>query len=59
MKDETGTCAHVWVYDHQAFEDIFLRCPYCGMVRLAELGEPAARVSKELNIRHDDQDGDV
>lgn len=52
-------CPHVWVYDHQYNDDVFLRCPRCGMVRIAMPGETAARVSRELLIRHDGKDGDV
>ena len=57
--EKMETCSHVWVYDHSGFDGVFLRCPRCGMTRLAYPGETAARVAKELKIRHDDKDGDV
>lgn len=53
------SCSHVWEYYTQTFDDVFLRCPRCGMVRIAMPGETAARVSRELLIRHDGKDGDV
>jgi len=53
------SCFHSWVYDHCAGEDVFIRCPYCGMVRIAMPGETSHLVNRELNIRHDDRDGDV
>ena len=59
MNEETETCSHVWVYDHMQFEDVFMRCPRCGLVRIAYPGETAARVIRELKIRHDEKDGDV
>lgn len=59
MNDKMESCSHVWVYDHTDHDTVFLRCPYCGMVRIAMPGEVAARVSRELRIRHDDKDGDV
>lgn len=59
MTDEMERCPHVWVYDHRQFDDVFLRCPRCGMVRIAMPGETAARVYRELKIRHDEKDGDV
>lgn len=52
-------CSHVWVYDHCDHDAVYMRCPYCQMVRLAMPGEPCHMVSNELKIRHDDQDGDV
>ena len=52
-------CSHAWVFDHIKNEEVFLRCPRCGMLRPAYPGEPAARVSRELRIRHDGKDGDV
>ena len=56
-------CQHLWVYDHKDFMDIFVRCLKCGAVRLANGGEKVSLVANvtamELNIRHDDKDGDV
>lgn len=53
------TCSHVWVYDHCEHDTVFMRCPYCNMVRMAMPGETAHLVNRELQIRHDDKDGDV
>lgn len=53
------TCSHAWVYDGQQFDDVFLCCPYCGMIRMAMPGETSHIVSRELKIRHDGEDGDV
>jgi hypothetical protein len=52
-------CHHVWVYDHRGFDDVWLRCPRCGMIRMAMPGETCHIVSRELKIRHDGKDGDV
>lgn len=52
-------CSHVWVYDGMQFEDVFLRCPRCGMIRMAMPGETNHIVSKELKIRHDGEEGDT
>lgn len=53
-------CSHAWVYSHCGTnDDVYLRCPYCGMERLAMPGETAHLVNRELKIRHDNVDGDV
>lgn len=52
-------CSHVWVYDHCDHDAVYMRCPYCNMVRLAMPGEPCHMVSKELRIRHDGEEGDT
>lgn len=52
-------CFHVWQYDHTEHDAVYMRCPYCNMVRLAMPGETAHLVSTELRIRHDNEDGDV
>ena len=59
MKNETETCLHAWVYDHRDYENMYMRCIYCHQIRPTYPGECAARVSRELRIRHDDKDGDV
>ena len=51
-------CHHIWEYYTTTFDDVFLRCPRCGMVRIAYPGERAARVSRELKIWHDGEEGD-
>jgi hypothetical protein len=48
-------CFHVWVYDHQYNDDVFLRCPRCGMVRLSMPGEIVARLHRPQRTG---QDGD-
>lgn len=53
------TCQHVWVYDHREHETLFVKCPRCGLTRPTLPGEAAARVGRELRIRHDGKDGDV
>lgn len=53
------SCSHVWEYYTTTFDDTYLRCPRCGMVRLAYPGETATRVSRELHIRHDGEEGDA
>lgn len=52
-------CQHVWLYDHQVYEIIYMRCPYCGLIRPAYPGEVATQIAMGLKIRHDDKDGDV
>lgn len=59
MKEKQETCQHVWIYDHADFDNVFLRCPRCGMIRVAYPGETCHVVSRELHIRHDGRDGDV
>ena len=59
MIEDMKRCSHVWVYDHTQFEDVYMRCPRCGLVRIAYPGETVAMVSRELKIRHDEKDGDV
>lgn len=59
MNDAMENCQHVWVYDHRDYETLYVKCPRCGMVRPTYPGEVAARVSRELKIRHDGKDGDV
>lgn len=53
------SCFHAWIYDHTEHETVYMRCPYCNMVRMAMPGEPVHLVSKELKIRHDGEDGDA
>lgn len=58
-------CQHVWIYDHKSYTTIFMRCSRCGAVRTCDPGNEllhpfrANQVAKELNIRHDNVDGDV
>lgn len=52
------SCSHVWEYYTQTFDDVFLRCLRCGMVRIAMPGETCHMVSRELKIRHDGEEGD-
>ena len=52
-------CQHVWIYDHLEHEILYMKCPRCGQIRPTMPGESACRISRELNIRHDDKDGDV
>lgn len=59
MNEKQEFCQHVWIYDHASFDDVFLRCPRCGMIRVAYPGETAVRVAQGLKIRHDGRDGDV
>ena len=59
MNREQETCQHVWIYDHLVYDTLYMKCPRCGLERPSYPGEIAARVSKELHIRHDDKDGDV
>ena len=28
-------CSHAWIYDHTEYDTVYLRCPYCNMVRMA------------------------
>jgi DNA-directed RNA polymerase subunit RPC12/RpoP len=53
------SCSHIWIYDHTDHDTVYMRCPYCNMVRLAMPGEPCHVVSRELNIRHDGEEGDA
>ena len=59
VESDRENCHHCWIYDHQSFDDVFLRCPRCGLVRISYPGEIVARVARELRIRHDGEDGDV
>ena len=59
MNKEIEQCMHPWVYDHRDYETMYVRCIYCHQIRPTMPGEIAARVSRELKIRHDDKDGDV
>lgn len=52
-------CRHAWVYYHTEHDTVYLQCSLCRMVRIAMPNEPCHLVSRELNIRHDDCDGDV
>ena len=58
-------CQHLRLYDHKDYTDLYKRCQRCGQVQkteqLREMIHPyqANRVAMELNIRHDDVDGDV
>lgn len=51
------SCSHVWEYYTQTFDDVFLRCPRCGMVRIAAPGETVARVSRPQMSRDGEKDG--
>lgn len=59
MSEKTDSCPHDWEYYTKTFDDVFLRCSMCGMVRIAKPGEITYLVSRELLIRHDGKDGDV
>ena len=52
-------CPHAWQYEGESFGDRFVRCARCGMVRMAMPWEPVHLVSKELRIRHDNEEGDA
>lgn len=52
-------CSHAWIYDHTEYHTVYLRCPYCNMVRMAMPGEPCQMVRRELNIRRNGEDGDA
>lgn len=52
-------CQHAWQYEGESFGDRFVRCPLCGMVRIALPWETVYMVSKELRIRHDGEEGDA
>lgn len=62
---QDGQCQHVWVYDHKDYEHMYQRCKRCGRLKktdvLNKMIHPyrANQVAKELNIRHDNVDGDV
>ena len=51
------SCSHVWEYYTQTFDDVFLRCPRCGMVRIAAPGETVARVNRPQMSRDGEKDG--
>lgn len=53
------SCSHVWTYDHCDHDVVYMRCPYCQMLRPAMPGEPCRMVSNELKIRHDGEEGDT
>lgn len=55
-EQEMEQCPHVWIYDHQSFDDVYLRCPRCGMVRLSAPGEIVARINRRQDTGRD-QDG--
>ena len=59
MNDQMEQCMHVWVYDRIDMDVLYMKCQYCGQIRPSMPGEVAARVSRELKIRHDETDGDV
>ena len=58
-------CQHVWIYDHKDYEHMYQRCKRCGKMKvtdvLTKMIHPyrANQVARELNIRHDNADGDV
>lgn len=41
-------CSHVWIYDHTEYDTVYLRCPYCNMVRMAMPGEPCQMVCNPI-----------
>lgn len=41
-------CSHAWIYDHTEYDTVYLRCPYCNMVRMAMPGEPCQMVSHPI-----------
>lgn len=59
QKKKMENCFHAWIYDNTEHETVYMRCPYCNMLRMAMPGEPVHLVSKELRIRYDDKDGDI
>ena len=50
-------CKHVWVYGGTSFDDTFMRCPYCGFVRLAMPGETAHLINREMKTGPDRKEG--
>ena len=52
-------CQHIWVYSRRDYETLYVKCSRCGLERPTMPGKSAIRVSRELNMRHDDRDGDV
>ena len=59
-------CPHLWIYDHKDYTTLYMRCSRCKAVRTCEPGDElihpfrvANMVARELNIRHDNVDGDV
>ena len=58
-------CSHLWVFDHKDHDDMYMRCRKCGTERICSVEDEqihpfvANRVARELNIRHDNSDGDV
>ena len=58
MTEQMETCSHAWEYYTTTFDDTFLRCPRCGMIRLAMPGESAAMVNRPQKTRPEDGDQD-
>ena len=52
-------CSHVWVYAGTSFDDVFVRCPRCGLTRVAMPGETTHLVNRELKVGKNDEGGDV
>ena len=52
-------CNHVWEYYTTTFDDVFLKCPRCGMVRVAMPWEAAARINKPQRTRPEEDDHDA
>lgn len=60
MPDNQEPCPHIWVYDGKQGSDIWKICIRCGQTQLLGPYDPVPTlVAKELQIRHDDKDGDV
>ena len=59
MQNGREPCQHIWIYDHSDLGVLYMRCQRCKQIRPSVPGEEAARISRELHIRHDGKDGDV
>lgn len=55
-----AACQHIWVYEGKQGQDVWKICTRCGQTQLVGPYDAVqALVAKELQIRHDDKDGDV
>ena len=52
---DVENCNHVWVYDHESFDTVFLRCPRCNMIRLAGPGEIVARLNMPQKVKAEEE----
>ena len=50
------TCSHVWEYDHESFDTVYMRCPYCNLVRIAYPGETVARINRPQKVKEADDE---